>query len=142
MANSAIFLLGLFTLSKNIKSATNLLFSILCVALIGWTTANYFSLHLTDANSIFLSIKFIFAFVVLQNTAFFLFVNIFPSPVYTLNKSKSGLYALLSAVLLTLALLGAFFKGYTYELEEFALLPSPLIALFISHSSLSIYFFI
>lgn len=138
LANITVFLLGIFTLSKNIRSATNILFAVLCSALIGWTTANYFSLYLTDPEEIFLSIRFVFLFVVLQNTAFFLFVNIFPSAKSTLNPAKVKVFLLLSFVVGAIAFTGLVFKGYSYQNEQLSLLASPLIAAFIAHAAFSI----
>ncbi|MEX0881559.1 MAG: ATP-binding protein, partial [Candidatus Saccharimonadales bacterium] len=135
----AIFLIGLFTLSKNVRSATNILFAVLCSALIGWTTANYFSVNLKEPEQIFTSIKVIFAFVVLQNMAFFLFVSIFPAIRSNLNKLKSRIYIYLSLAIGILALVGVYFQGYEYKSDgEFKLLASPPIVLFILHAAFSI----
>jgi signal transduction histidine kinase len=125
----------LFTLSKNVRSATNILFGVLTVALIGWTTANYLSVTLTDPNSIFNSIKVIFAFVVLQNMAFLLFVSIFPSIHANTDKLKTRIYIYTSLAIALLALAGVYFKGYEYASDgDFKLLAAPAIVIFIAHA--------
>ncbi|OGL35000.1 hypothetical protein A3F38_02870 [Candidatus Saccharibacteria bacterium RIFCSPHIGHO2_12_FULL_48_21] len=129
----------MFVLSKNVRSATNVLFAILCVALIGWTTANYFSVTLTNPQSIFASIKVIFAFVVLQNTAFLLFVRIFPATHGNFAWLWIRIYILLSAFIGAMALGGLFFEGYEYTSQGgFNLLAAPPIGLFIAHAVFSI----
>ncbi len=115
------------------------MFAVLSSALIGWTTANYLSVKLKEPEQIFSSIKVIFAFVVLQNMAFFLFVSIFPAVHSNLNKLKSRIYIYLSLAIGILALFGVFFKGYEYSSDgEFNLLSNPFIGLFMTHAAFSI----
>jgi signal transduction histidine kinase len=109
------------------------------VALIGWTTGNYQSINSTVGSTIFNSIKVIFCFVIIQNAAYFLFVNTFPNSEIRLQNKYVKAYVLISGILVILALLGVFFAGYAYDGNNFELKPSPLIALFLTHAIFSIF---
>ncbi|HET7529104.1 MAG TPA: histidine kinase N-terminal 7TM domain-containing protein, partial [Candidatus Saccharimonadales bacterium] len=138
MANIGIFTIGLFTLSKNARSATNVLFGLICLSLIGWTTANFYSLHLHHPENIFGSIKVIFAFVVLQNASFLMFTKVFPSSRIYQSGWWDRLYVLAGFLLMVAAADGLYFRGYTYQDRHFSILPSPFISLFIAFAVVSI----
>lgn len=108
------------------------------MALVGWTTANFLSLELDEPEHIFLAIKAVFFFVILQNFAFYFFSKIFPASEGRIYQRLDRLYIITTVLLAVSALAGVFFAGYTYENDKFSLIPSPFIALFIGHAGLSI----
>ena len=133
-----IFTIALFIFSKNPKNISNLLFGLLCLTLIGWTTASFFSVQLHNPARIYDSIRTVFFFVILQNTLFLIFSNVFPSSFQYLRSKKVRLYIVLSILLAVGALFGLLFKSFDYSNHKVNLQPSPFIALFMLHAVLSI----
>jgi signal transduction histidine kinase len=138
ISNLTIFFVGLFTLYKNTRSSTNRLFALLSLALICWTTANYVSITPQDSEVVFSSIKLVFTSVVVQNTAFYLFVSTFPLNKIPIRRKPLMIYLASGFVVALAALTGVIFKGYTLDAGVFKLEPSPLIVIFILHALFSI----
>lgn len=138
LANLGIFTIGLFTLSKNTRSITNNIFALLSLTLIGWTTANYISVKSHHPDTIYIAIRTIFMFVVLQNSLFYFFSQVFPARRVKLGNFKNQLYIYFSLVVAVAGAAGLFFKGYTYVGDKFSLSVKPLIIFFVLHAVFSI----
>lgn len=108
------------------------------MALIGWTTANYYSLRLDQPESIAWAIRVIFFFVIIQNMSFLLFTRTYPAPKIAMRIHYIVTYVSVSLILAVAALAGLFFRGYDWHEGNFTLNPSPLIGLFIAHAVISI----
>lgn len=130
----ANFIIGIFVFIKNPRSYTNRFFVLLAIALIGWSTANYFSVILDNPERIFLSVKTVFFFVVLQNTAYFLLFNNFPNNKLVINKKILSPFVLFSLLTFGLIFTNLVLKGYKVSGNSIALVPGPLIPLFILHA--------
>ncbi len=98
-------LIAIVAYRKNPNSATNKLFSLLCVALIGWTAASYFAnsdvgVTLSQTNIIFIKIAFVLTS--LQNLFFLLLIKTFPDS--SLRISKFWMFLVIMFVLIAGAL--------------------------------------
>lgn len=131
--------IGLLTYLQNPKDLTHKLFAVLTISLVGWTTANYFSLTLTNPESIFNSVQWILTFVVLQNVSFLLLASAFPENTLHLRRKILIPYLMFSAVVLTVSIYPGFFG--TYEVKGDSIIPiaSPLMGLFVLHTIISIF---
>ncbi len=119
----------------------NRLYLLLAMSLIGWTTANEFSLLLSDPDQILIAVQWVLVFVVLQNYLYVQFTNIFPDEKPVIQKTKQIIYTSLTAVVLALALGGMFFSGYSGSGTSFSdikLEPTPFIGLFAFHALISV----
>lgn len=76
----AILLISLFVFSKNTRSITNVLFSLLGIALASWTSFSYVPLYFSVNQLAF--IRLTMFSVVFMNTAFFFLIQVFPNTKY------------------------------------------------------------
>lgn len=134
LSSVSALVIGLFTLSRNTKSATNRLFTSITVTLVTWAFISYLSLRATG-NDALMDIKLTFACVVLQNAAFLLLAYTYPA-----NKLKHPAklylpYVILTFVILALLPTKILIKDYA---DNQTLIPGPAIPLFIIHALASI----
>lgn len=130
--------IGSLSLLKNPRSAMFRLFAVLTVALVGLTTANFLSIVLSNPDEIFISVKAILFFVVLQNTFFFLFVERFPHNSSKLSRVFKTRYLTISLLVAVAGIFPGYFSGYELDNGSISLIPSPFIALFMLHTLFSI----
>lgn len=138
LASIANLCIGLFSYLKNYRNLTHKIFAILTVTLVGWTSANFISIAATDPNHIFLAVKAVLLFVVLQNTCFLLFVSVYPGNTIYLSKRILKFYLTLSFITLFLGFFPGFFKGYVISGNSINPQASPVIAFFMVHTTISI----
>ncbi len=138
LASVANLSIGLLSYLKNYRNLTHKLFGLLTVSLVGWTSANYFSLASHDASTIFLAVRLILLFVVLQNTFFFLFVSAYPGNLVHLKPKVIWVYTAFSALVLAFGAWPGFFSDYKVTATSISPQASPLIGLFILHTLVSI----
>lgn len=139
LANVANFATGVVTYLKNRHWRTNQIFGLLAVGLIGWSTANYYSVQLTDPNAIFMAVKVVFGFVILQNLAFFLMMFTFPGNRIQLPRPALFGVVGLSALAAFLAFANLIFKGYTANGSSIDLVPTYGLAVFLLHALITVF---
>ena len=110
-ANLGHLIIGLLTLLKNQRSATNILFGILLFNIILWTTASYLSINLSDSNSTLAYARIVLFFAASQNFLIFLFVYTFPRKNILLGKSILFLLSLFTLSVMALVLSPFVFSG-------------------------------
>jgi len=124
-------LIALVVFAKNNNNITNRLFVGLAAGLIGWSITTYFSLHTTTDQQTLMWIRWIMAFVVIQNTFFFYLVWVFPDHRTIILRKKrflvAGVYSLITALVAVSPFLFVDFK-------EGAPVPGPGMALFMPHA--------
>jgi signal transduction histidine kinase len=139
VASLVNLMVGLVIYLKDYRHLTHQLFGCLTISLVAWTTANYFSIASSSDEAIFLAIKYVLSFVVLQNTFFFLFASAFPNHKFNISKQKVIIYTGLSAITFLSGAFIGFFSGYISNGESISPQPSPVMALFILHTLVSIF---
>ena|SRR3990167_6429968 len=110
-ANLGHLIIGLLTLLKNQRSATNILFGILLFNIILWTTASYLSINLSDSDSTLAYARIVLFFAASQNFLIFLFVYTFPRKNILLGKSVLLLLSLFTLSVMALVLSPFVFSG-------------------------------
>ncbi len=139
VANLVNAVVALLIFINDPKRKLNRLYLLLTVALIGWTTANEFSLYLTDPAYIYNAVQWVLVFVILQNYFFVQFTNIFPDEKPILSRNKQIFYGAVTVITLITGIAGSFFSGYSGETaSDITLEPTFLIALFAFHAAISI----
>lgn len=138
IASTGNLLIGLLSFIKNSKNLTHKLFFLLTITLVGWTTANYISLTTDSAELLFVAIKTILVFVILQNSLFFLFVSAFPGNKLRLNYNNKIAYLIFSLATVFLGIWPSFFASYTTSEASISPRPSIFIGLFVVHTAFSI----
>ncbi len=118
---------------KNSRSLTNKLFIGLAVGLVGWSIANYFSLHTSSDMQTLQRIRFVMLFVVIQNTFFFFLASVFPDYKNSLFKQKRYKIAAVFAVVTALLTVSPFLF---VDFKEGAPVPGPGMAFFLPHALL------
>lgn len=137
----ADILLGVFLFLRNKKASPNQLFIFLTLSLVGWAIANYSSIAASSSASIFLAVKVLMAFVVLEITFFSLFVTIYPKGRFK-NYRLVWPYLLVSFAIAVIGIEPGFFSGYSRLVQYISPHPAPFIVLFIAHATSSIIFII
>lgn len=128
---SATMFVALVVLLKDTKGPSAKLFAALASGMIGWSLTTYFSLHTGSDPETLAWIRWIMFFVVVQNTAFFLLVPVFPdSNQKILDEKKNHLVIPFSILVASIALTPFLFSGF----EDGAPQPGPGIALFLAHA--------
>jgi len=124
-------LIALVVFAKNSRSITNKLFIGLAIGLTGWSVMTYFSLHTSsDAETLFW-IRLIMFFVVIQNTSFFLLVNVFPANQFNILKSKKYILAIVYSAITAVVALTPYLFG---DFKDGAPVPGIGMALFLPHA--------
>ncbi|MBI3486351.1 hypothetical protein HY025_05445 [Candidatus Daviesbacteria bacterium] len=80
------FILGLFTLRKNPKSATNLLFFLFTISITTYIIFNFLVTYQKTDQAAFFWVKAVMSNAVFINLLFFLLTSTFPSPKFSLNR--------------------------------------------------------
>ena len=140
LASLANLIVGLFVLLNNPGKTLNRLFFILCLSLIGWTTANQLSLFFSDDWQVFIAVNWLLFFVVIQNTTFLEFTrSLLNKRSGLFSKSANSIYLLFSAITAFLAADHLFFDGYRIDDSgTINLIPSSFITVFMAHAVYSI----
>ena len=135
----ALFFMALLVLLKNKSSITNILFSLLVFAQMGWIVSNYASLSNYSFIDTLTAVRLILFFVVLLNTLFLLFTRVFPENKYKFNTRKLIGYLLFSAFTAVVTLSPLVFE--TVELNNGVPItsPGPGMLFFASHATISIF---
>lgn len=89
-------LLVLFVLSRDRRNLTNILFSLIGIASLGWALASYFSIAFIDSPHLLMIVRSILFFVVLQNTFFYLFAKTFPRETWSASYRWLSVYLFFS----------------------------------------------
>lgn len=128
---STTIFIALAVLLRDRKSQSARMFVVLALGMVGWSITTYLSLHtLTDQETLAF-IRWIMFFVVVQNTAFYLLVPIFPhSDKSILADKKNRLVIPFSILVAIIALTPLLFARF----EDGAPQPGPGIALFLLHA--------
>lgn len=124
-------LIALVVFAKNNNNITNKLFVGLAAGLIGWSVTTYFSLHTTTDQQTLMWIRWIMAFVVIQNTFFFYLVWVFPDHHTVILRKKRFLVAGVYSLITTLVAVSPFLF---VDFKEGAPVPGPGMALFMPHA--------
>ncbi len=138
IASISQVILILFVLGRARRNLTNILFSLIGVASLGWALTSYFSIVLSNSAHVLLIIRLVMLFVVLQNTAFYLFAQAFPS--LRIKRSKRWItgYVFASVVVALAAISPYLFTSVSVTSYGTATTPGPAILLFIIHALYSI----
>lgn len=129
-------LVGLLVFLKNPKSITGQLFALLTLALSGWATINFLSVHL-DSGQLFL-VRFTMFFVILMNSAFFFLARAFPHSRVTFSP-RAKLFALYCALTACVALSPFLFTGLKIEGQGVVSpQPGPGMLFFMIHAAICI----
>lgn len=123
-------LIALTVLVRNPKSLTNQLLAGVSVGLVGWSVTTYFSLHTTNDLDTLFWIRAIMFFVVIQNTSFFLLVNVFPSNRFEVLRRRRYWLAITYSVLTA----GVALSPFLFTSFEKSPVPGPGMALFLPHA--------
>ncbi len=126
--------LGLFTLSKNQKSITNILFFLFTLTIALYITVNYFSLHQSSIDTTLFLIRGTMAIAVWINLLYFLLVSAFPN-----SKIQIKPWILIASVLSTVLLAaGAFtqliFSGIAINHGNISPTPNVGMVVFLLHT--------
>jgi signal transduction histidine kinase len=129
-----ITLIALVVYAKNRESITNKLFIGLAVGLVGWTIANFRSLHGIDAAHTLFWIRWVMFFVVVQNTSFFLLAQVFPDYKTKLfERRRNKLFLAYSAATALVSLSPYLFIAYSNGAPQ----PGFGMILFLPHAAIS-----
>ncbi len=122
ISNIVTLLIGLVAYRKNPESATNRLFGLLSLALIGWSSASYLS-NLGDSVSAeaFMFTRIAFVFTGLQNLFFLLLIHTFPSTRLLMKRFSVVIVVGFGLVVACLPLSGPFFAADMHGM----LMPGP-----------------
>lgn len=127
----AVSIIALTVLVKDHHSITNRLFVSLAFAVIGWTVTTYFSLHAVNGPETLFWIRWIMFFVVIQNTSFFLLVQVFPEYRRNIFRQRRYVIAVIYSVLTSMVAISPFlFKSFSDNAPQ----PGPGMALFLPHA--------
>lgn len=118
--------LGIIVYTENKKNLSNKVFGGLCLALILWAGANYFSLHPVWFSALFW-VRLVMFFAVFLQFMFFMFVYLFPQNRILMSKLKFSLLVFLTSATM-LAGVSPFL--YLNLNEEAVPVPGPLMPLF------------
>lgn len=121
--------LGLMVYVQNRQNLNNKVFAVLCLTIIFWATANYFSLHPVFLSNLFW-IRMVMFFAVLLQFMFFLFVAIFPENKVLLPRRKFFPLIMLAVLTMAAALSKFLYHGVEEKNGEIIPLPGPLMPLF------------
>lgn len=128
---STTVVIALTVLLRDRRSQSARLFATLAFGMVGWSIMTYLSLHTIGDQETLQMIRWIMFFVVLQNTAFYLLVPVFPhSERNVLNDRKNRIVVLFSVLVAATALSPFLFASF----EEGAPQPGPGMALFLVHA--------
>lgn len=130
-------ILGISGVYRKPKSTQTWIFFVLALALNGWLTANYFSLQESDVMTLHTILTWLFAFVVLQNTAYAFFI--LRQTDTRLPPSSVLAYGSFSLLLIVAALAGFVFADNMQD-GVFNITPSWGMPFFVLHAGLSIGF--
>lgn len=124
-------LIALVVFLKNSGRAANQLFVGLAFGLVGWSLTTYLSLHTLDNTDTLFWIRLIMIFVVIQNTCFFLLVQVFPARKVAVLKRKRFIVAILYSLLTA----GVAISPYLFvDFKNDAPVPGPGMAIFMAHA--------
>ncbi len=128
---STTTLVALVVLLRDTRGSAAKLFAALAFGMIGWSITTYLSLHAASDEATLALIRWIMFFVVMQNTAFFLLVPVFPdSDKKILDEKKNWFIIPFSALVAIIALTPFLFSSF----EDGAPQPGPGIVLFLLHA--------
>lgn len=123
--------LGLFTLFKNPKSATNKLFFLFSLSIAIYIVFNYFAIH--DGSTL-IWVRAVMAVAVLINILFYLFVKTFPKPELSINKLAFSLSIVFSLLLLPLTFTKLVFQSVVKTNNGYETVPGMGMPLFLLHT--------
>jgi signal transduction histidine kinase len=127
----ATLLVALMVTVKDKESITSRLFTALAISLVGWSLTTYFSLHtLSDQQTLFW-VRWVMFFVVVQNTSFFLLVQVFPYRESSIFKRKRYIAAFIYSAITAAAALSPFLF---VDVINNTLHPGPAMPLFMLHA--------
>ncbi|MBI2450679.1 MAG: hypothetical protein HYV47_04070 [Candidatus Nealsonbacteria bacterium] len=121
--------LGWMVYAKNRDNLSNKVFGVLCLTIIFWASANYFSVHPVFLGDL-LWIRMVMFFAVLLQFIFFLFVAVFPQNKISMPKWKLFLLALITALTALSALSQFLYPELEEKNGEILPVPGPLMPLF------------
>ncbi len=117
IANVSTLLIALIAYRKNPDSATNRLFGLLSLSLIGWTTSSYLANqgeNISAEGFIFLRVAFVFTG--LQNLFFLLLIQTFPSTRLMMKRFWAIVVIGFGLISAGLPFSGPFFAAYTNDM--------------------------
>lgn len=131
-------LVGLLVYRKGRRSLTNILFGVISLLTLAWALTNYLYTLQPVSDSALTIIRIVMFFVVLQNTAFYVFARNYPSSKQLIKRQVLNRYLLFSAVVAIASLSPLVFSSVTISNGQSNPNPGPLIPLFLIHAVYSI----
>jgi signal transduction histidine kinase len=129
-----ITLIALVVYAKNRESITNKLFIGLAIGLVGWTIANFESLHASNMVHTLFWIRWVMFFVIVQNTSFFLLVQVFPDyQTQPFKSRRNKLFLVFSSVVALVSISPYLFVAYRNGAPQ----PGLGMILFLPHAAIS-----
>ena len=125
----ASFVLGMMVYTQNRSSLSNRVFGFLCLAIIFWAAANYFSLHPVLLSNLFW-IRTVMFFAIFLQFMFFLFVALFPQNKLLMSKWKFSSLVMIAALTMASALSQFLYTGMQGKNGEIIPVAGPLMPLF------------
>lgn len=131
-------LLILFVYLKGTRNLTNILFSLIGASSVAWALTSYLSVISLNNEGLLDIVRFIFFFVVIQNTFFYMFARTFPDSTWRHSKRWLTAYLLFSICAASVTLSPLMITGVTVEDDILTTRPGPGMLIFASHAMLSI----
>ena len=136
VASFGNFSLGIFTLLRNPRSATNKLFFIFSITMVGYLFSNFFINYQQSGNGAFLWVRIVMSLALFINLFFFLLVKAFPHHSLKISSKTMLLLYGLTICLLPVTTSNLIFKEISIEGGKVNSIPGDGMPLFLLHTLL------